>query len=121
AIILDESDPDVYGPNDCTFCGHLRVYHEPGGCIQPDCDCTTFKAEAPGETVEEQVETPAEAPPDVEEAGACAHCGHPEGVHGTTRKRGCMRAECDCKGYMHPDPLGVANVHAEPEKREAEL
>ena len=58
---------------------------------------------------------------DVDGPGACAHCGHPEGVHGTTRKRGCMRAECECKGYVHPNPLGVANIHAEPEKREAEL
>ena len=58
---------------------------------------------------------------DVDGPGACAHCGHPEGVHGTTRKRGCMRAECECKGYVHPNPLSVANIHAEPEKREAEL
>lgn len=52
----------------------------------------------------------------------CARCGHPESVHGNTRKRGCMRAECDCKGYLlldEPDLPGVVDV--EPQKREAEL
>jgi len=120
---------------ECDNCHHLRTYHldEDGKdcfCWQPDCDCEAFVTfsttppveEAAGEQVETPIEAPPEAepaPPEVENPLLCAHCGHPEGVHGTTRKRGCMRAECDCKGYVHPDPLGIANV--EPEKREAEL
>jgi hypothetical protein len=73
------------------------------------------------QAAEQEAAAPAEDLSDVDGPGACAHCGHPEGVHGTTRKRGCMRAECECKGYVHPNPLSVANIHAEPEKREAEL
>jgi hypothetical protein len=90
ANALDESDPDAQAAKDCSSCGHLRVYHEPGGCIQPDCGCYAF---TPGGFTEES------APPELDPT-ACAHCHHPEGVHGTTRKRGCMRADCNCKGYV---------------------
>jgi len=112
SITLSETDPDAQSPKDCGLCGHLAVYHEAGGCIQPDCECkafVTFTVVPPVEETAAKTEDPT----------ACLLCGHPEGVHGTTRKRGCMRAECDCKRYEHPDPLGVADV--EPEKREAEL
>jgi hypothetical protein len=92
----------------------------------------TFQPTLPFDELKKPTITLSESDPDLqaaqqeavgptEDPAACVHCGHPEGVHGTTRKRGCMRAECDCKGYVHPNPLAVANVHAEPEKREAEL
>ncbi|MCJ7442085.1 MAG: hypothetical protein MUO25_10980, partial [Thermoanaerobaculaceae bacterium] len=49
---------------------------------------------------------PTEAPPDAEAPAACATCGHPDGVHSFSRKRHCLRDDCDCKGYVYPDPVG---------------
>jgi len=129
AIALDESDPDVQAAKaadfsepmpdgkDCGNCRHLRAYHldEDGkGCFcwQPDCDCEAFVVIPSTLSVEEPA-------PNAEDSTACAHCGHPEAVHGQRRKRGCMRADCECKGYVHPDPFGIADM--QPEKREAEL
>ena len=129
AIALDESDPDVQAAKvadssepvpdgkECGSCHHLRTYHldEDGKdcfCWQPDCDCEAFVLIPSAPPAEEAV-------PDTEQSTACIHCGHPEGVHGSTHKRGCMRAECECKGYVHPDPLGVADVGAL--SKEAEL
>ena len=129
AIALDESDPDVQAAKatgssepvpdgkECGNCHHLRTYHfdEDGKecfCWQPDCECEAFVAYAATPPVEEPA---AEA----QDATACIHCGHPEAVHGQGRKRGCMRADCECKGYVDPDPLGVANVGGE--TKEAEL
>ena len=109
--------PDEKGAEDCDNCHHLRTYHldEDGKdcfCWQPDCDCEAFVVIA-------SAAPPEEAVPDTEQSTACIHCGHPEAVHGQGRKRGCMRADCECKGYVHPDPLGVANVGGE--TKEAEL
>jgi hypothetical protein len=112
SILLNESDPDAKAAKDCGVCGHLRVYHEVGGCIQPDCGCKAFVTFPITMSVEG-------AAAEAEDALACVRCGHPEGVHGSNGKRGCMREHCGCGGYVHPDPLGVADV--EPEKHEAEL
>jgi hypothetical protein len=69
----------------------------------------------------EQAPPEPEEPPDAEKEALpdCQHCGHPEGVHGQNKERACMRQHCDCDGYVHPDPLGIAD--AEPETQEAEL
>jgi hypothetical protein len=114
SILLSESDPDAKAAKDCGVCGHLAVYHEPGGCILPTCECkafVTFSKAAPAELV----------PAAAEDALACVRCGHSESVHGEGRERACMVHDCACGDYVHPDPLGVAEVGREIETREPEL
>jgi hypothetical protein len=127
AILLSESDPDIPAgkpaesntdapptapkKKDCDNCHHLRTYHldEDGKdcfCWQPDCDCeafVTFSTAAPKRRRAH--------PNDV-----CL-CGDLRSDHRSAT--GCDA--CDCSEFRDSDPLGVADVHAKPEKQEAEL
>jgi hypothetical protein len=90
---------------DCTKCGHLRTYHEKDkACYLPGCKCRSFK---PATTIVRRRPNPDDV---------CL-CGDLRSDHRSAT--GCDA--CDCTEFRDSDPLGVANVHAEPEKREAEL
>ena len=51
-----------------------------------------------------------ETDPDAQDATECNTCSHLQRYH---EEDGCIQPDCGCKIFVHPDPLGVADVEPE--------